>query len=236
VPYRATTPALTDHFATARPCLRVGAAFLRLGYGNSESVWYGVAMTSSQYSGYKQRSSYASDAQINFINKLRAERSYDAGPKLRALFVAIDASNLVPAADARMAIDSLKECPYLQPKVTPGAVQPEPPKVEIGYYLNPVDDHVYKVQASKNNPDRRYAKKLVLPPRGSHSRAQWVYQPGAMLQLAGLTTLTVEDAVAIANHLDGYCFACGARLDDPQSVQRGLGPVCYKRVQKGGAA
>jgi Family of unknown function (DUF6011) len=178
-------------------------------------------MTSSQY---KQRSLYATDAQINFVRKLRNERSFDAGPKLQLLFVSLDAGHehpLIPAADIRAAIDSLLACPKLQQAAPKPHVDIDP-----GYYVR--GEEVFVVVWNKTKT-HTYAKQLRFVPTATGHRPEWQYSPGANISLEGLSPLTVEQAARLG-HLHGYCIICSRALTDPESVQRGIGPVCIKRL------
>jgi hypothetical protein len=47
--------------------------------------------------------------------------------------------------------------------------------------------------------------------------------------LAGAHRLTVEEARILGRSL-GCCMICGATLTDPESVERGIGPICETRV------
>ena len=39
------------------------------------------------------------------------------------------------------------------------------------------------------------------------------------------------DAYRAALHRAGVCSSCGRMLEDPQSIERGLGPDCYRKQQ-----
>ena len=93
--------------------------------------------------------------------------------------------------------------------------------VAEGYYF--ANDAVYKVRTSKTG--NRYA--TVLVKRGN--RGAWDYQPGAIKHLTAEHAITVEQA-AEYGHLHGFCAICGKTLTDPASVERGIGPVCAKKI------
>lgn len=103
--------------------------------------------------------------------------------------------------------------------------EPEPSdELEEGYYLK--DGQVYKVVISKAG--HAYAKALILP-EGGHGRARWEYAKGAIKSLTAADALTVEQAAELG-HLHGYCMVCGRRLDNPESVERGIGPICANKL------
>ena len=62
-------------------------------------------------------------------------------------------------------------------------------------------------------------------------RARWEYAPGLGRTLAGFEPLTVEEAARLG-HLHGICVVCAKQLTDPASVERGIGPVCAKRLHR----
>ena len=102
-------------------------------------------------------------------------------------------------------------------------------QVGAGLYIK--DDTIYKVILS--NQGRLYAKRLV--PGGSRGRFE--YAAGAIRTLTPEDALTAERAAewgrqARKGH-DGsiqvYCACCGAELDNDESRDRGIGPVCYRR-------
>jgi hypothetical protein len=108
--------------------------------------------------------------------------------------------------------------------------KPAAPKVHedgealtVGYYLQ--EDTVYAIVKAKTS-DNLYAKRLVSTERGS---ASWEYARGAMNHLVAAHRLTLDDAKAMGTRL-GVCVICAATLTDPESVERGIGPVCAKRV------
>lgn len=115
-------------------------------------------------------------------------------------------------------IDSLLRAPR---KVDPArlAARPAP-----GLYV--LDGDIVKVQPNKAGTNT-YAKRLV--PSGTSKRGTWVYVPGLIDRLAGAVPASVEDMAAYG-HRTGTCGICGALLTDPNSIERGIGPVCASRV------
>lgn len=134
-------------------------------------------------------------------------------------------------------------------------------KVDPGYYVT-AEDKVYVVVQSKQNADRTYAKVLVLTKRyplcdGAHmgeaiycdgsckpatTTAAWVYVPGAVRDLVGLTPLSLEAAAKLGRK-HGVCMICAKTLMDDvrkgpdglTSIQRGIGPTCAKRLRSAAA-
>jgi len=165
----------------------------------------------------------ASEASLRFMDSLTAQHPLNTLPA--PLVSLITARNASPAtftpAQASYCIDALKALP--RPQAQQSATPAEP--AEIGFYL--LDGEVYKVRAGKENPDRTYAMKLILPVGGGKGR--FAYAPGAIRTLRAENRLTLDEACALG-HATGVCMICGATLTDPASVTRGIGPVCASRL------
>lgn len=123
------------------------------------------------------------------------------------------------AAQASTIIDALLLLPRI-PRTAPA----ERKSAEPGYYTR--GDDVFVVVRNQART-RTYAKQLVVP--GDNRNAYWQYAPGVGAELADLTALTVDEARRLS-HLHGVCVICGTRLTDPKSVERGIGPVCIKKI------
>jgi hypothetical protein len=80
---------------------------------------------------------------------------------------------------------------------------------------------IYRVQPSQNT-GRFYAKKLVFT-------GGWEYEAGAIYRLKDSQRMTLEEAKAFGM-ATGLCCVCGRFLNDPKSVEQGIGPVCIKKV------
>lgn len=57
----------------------------------------------------------------------------------------------------------------------------------------------------------------------------WEFAPDHKKFLAESTAMTTEE-MAKFGHITGRCIVCSATLTDDDSIKRGLGPVCAKRV------
>ncbi len=101
--------------------------------------------------------------------------------------------------------------------------KPKAPEVAIGYYA--ADGTIYKVRPTKDG-ERRYAMSLMV----TEGRGKWTYEQGALglIRKVG-ESLTIEEAAQFG-HLHGCCAICGATLTNPDSVQRGIGPVCATKI------
>jgi hypothetical protein len=107
-------------------------------------------------------------------------------------------------------------------------------KLEPGVYRVPRGDDfdIYKVQPNKSKT-RVYAK--LLKPIGGRRlnhddeivQWEWEYAPGAITKIRPEHRMTEEDAKHFGLRY-GICAACGKTLKVPESVERGIGPVCMK--------
>lgn len=97
------------------------------------------------------------------------------------------------------------------------------PVTECGIYRN--DEGVFRVKQSKAG--RFYAERFV--PNAETKSERFSYERGAIYSLTPEHRLTLAEAVELgAQH--GICVVCGAELTDPTSIERGIGPVCAKKV------
>lgn len=96
-----------------------------------------------------------------------------------------------------------------------------------GYFLH--DGRVFSVVRSRKSGNL-YANLMQFSTDAAGAkRGRWVYERGAMGYLREAMRLTVEQAAA-QGHLHGVCVLCGAALTDPESVTRGIGPVCAGKL------
>ncbi|MGE2692218.1 DUF6011 domain-containing protein [Mycolicibacterium pulveris] len=86
-----------------------------------------------------------------------------------------------------------------------------------GFYWG--DDGIYKVRISKAG--HWYAMRAVPNPNGH--RVGWHY-------VGQRVHLNEPMTAAEAGRFTCHCMVCGSRLDTPESRERGMGPICAKRV------
>lgn len=101
------------------------------------------------------------------------------------------------------------------------APKPKQESLPEGYYF--VSGDVFKVRTSKAG--NAYA--TILTPEGN--RAKWAYAPGAIKNISATDSITIDQAASFG-HLHGFCALCGLTLTDPESVKRGIGPICAKKI------
>lgn len=162
------------------------------------------------------------DKQINFVVKLAKERVMSSADQY-----AFENLDCLDRKDVSGLIDRLMKAPKVSSSATK---KPYGQALEVGVYktLDGVLLRVYKGQQSGMN----LVKKVI--PSGSGydyeyvGSAHRVKKGESNLGLAEILPLTKEEA-ANWGHLTGSCIVCGKRLDDPESVDRGIGPVCFKK-------
>lgn len=152
----------------------------------------------------------ATDKQIAFLNRLAGERDFD----IAAIHAIVADANAGTASrkSVSTAIDILLSKPHKP------VVHEDGDSIGEGYYF--VNGLIYKVVASKSSGNL-YAKVF--------SEHGYEYAPGAMRLIPTATRLTLEQA-AEAGVRTGRCVICAKELTDPESVERGIGPVCAARI------
>lgn len=164
----------------------------------------------------------ASDKQVAFLRSLLNDKQHDFSQEDVGPLEALSANV------ASMMIDRLLRCPRLAP-VAQEAAQPakQPIVVVPGFYA--VGDEIFKVQPSRSNPERAYAKVLVVEVEETTRSVRWEYAAGAMGRIArDGRALTIDEAKAFGK-THGFCMVCARLLTDEASVEAGIGPVCAKK-------
>lgn len=163
---------------------------------------------------------HASDKQINFIRGLMGEREVTEEQRKKAeeqIEVGLDMEQ------ASKWITRLKELPK---KTTGGknglngSLAKEP---KAGMYKT-VDGTILRVYLGQQS-GRMLVKKLV----GAGDDWGYEYVGAAAYRLpADATPLPLEEAKKFGK-MTGTCCVCARRLDVPESVEAGIGPVCSKK-------
>jgi hypothetical protein len=97
------------------------------------------------------------------------------------------------------------------------------PVTEPGLYRR--EGVVFYVQWNKAQT-HLYAKEAKLGPDGKWERE---YAPGAMRFLRDTDRMTVEQAEEFGRD-HAWCAICGRYLTNPESIARGIGPICAGKV------
>lgn len=90
-----------------------------------------------------------------------------------------------------------------------------------GFYHNAIG--IFKVVENARS-GRRYAKKLEV----INGEPTWEYAPGAVMRLQANTKMS-EAVAAKFGELYGTCICCMRRLDNEESIARGIGPICLEK-------
>jgi hypothetical protein len=102
------------------------------------------------------------------------------------------------------------------------------PELAIGTYVQPDKSLMWVIRKAKDS-DNTYAMNKAFLGK------TWTYVRNGKAMLANLVNigqaniLTLEEAVAIGQAV-GHCVMCGAQLTDPESIRRGIGPVCATKL------
>lgn len=152
--------------------------------------------------------------QVAFVERLAAEVYGDNAPEF---LLALRETGQWTKNGIRPTIDSL----LAESRRSGKADRPTPPE---GFHY--ADGTIYKVQRSQGG--NLYAKELTTPTDGGKGHFEYAGQR-PFARLSADTVLTAEQAAAYG-HAHGICGICGATLTDPDSVERGIGPVCATRL------
>lgn len=158
---------------------------------------------------------HCTDKQVQFIARLVASRALD--PRLTVMVdearTAVMAGRF-SSADASCVIDNLLDAPE-KPVSRPVADEPE-----AGVYRDAAGRllRVYRGQQS----GRMLAKEVCV---GEEYDVGYRYVGTAAGLVCEQQRLSLEE-VGKMGIATGECIVCGRRLDDPESVDRGIGPVC----------
>lgn len=152
----------------------------------------------------------ASDKQLAFIQKLADERDWlSIGVDERAKVEYVRGGGRPTSKGASELIEHLL------------ATVKKEIVVEAGVYVNP-DGSVYRVYLGQQS-GRMLAAKVV--------DSEFVYAGQAERFVTSASRkMTVEEAAAWGK-VTGTCIVCARCLDVPESVDRGIGPVCFAKME-----
>lgn len=108
------------------------------------------------------------------------------------------------------------------PQRPPGS--PMAGDIPEGWYM--VGDQPWKVQWNRAHTGK-YGLRLVDPHGGD--RLNWEFVSGGLRIVATGRPMTLDEASAFGK-LYGICVICGAKLTDPESIARGIGPICAGKL------
>jgi hypothetical protein len=156
----------------------------------------------------------ASDKQVSFILSLADQKDWSQeAPEATAIQAAID-DREIGIKDASAAINYLIGCPKLVASVTAKETGTE------GIYF--FEGEYYKVQRAVHGSGRLYSKKF------DREEESWS-RGGSLGKLTPEFLVTQEQAKQFGD-LYGQCIRCHATLTDEESIERGVGPICFSKM------
>ena len=172
----------------------------------------------------------ATEKQINFINTLAAERvNGEVYVQIQLDACMVPKLEFLSTKDARNMIGVLMGAPKVKKAASADLKKAYEPALAVGVYKT-LDDTLLRVYKGKQS-GMNLVKKIVPTSHGYEyeyvGSAFRVVKGESSLGLVHIIPLTKEDA-ANWGHLTGSCIVCGRHLDDPDSVDAGIGPVCAK--------
>lgn len=155
----------------------------------------------------------ATQKQFDFIKNLIAERFLDEADQ-----------NVVQAA-RELAVEGTFSSEQASGLITfllglPRKADPSD-EPEAGIYK--VGEKIYRVYLGQNS-GRMLAKRI----RIIDGEVDYMYAGAARLVVRNAVRLSLEE-VGTLGVTTGQCMLCGRRLDDPESVDRGVGPICAQK-------
>lgn len=205
---------MTDTATLTMPCLVCSGTGIDPGFGDACTKCAGGGHTNTAVH-YTPTTNGPTDKQIAFYQKLLNE----SGLIPEAAFLLVDAFRTASRSSASKAIDQLLAAnKAARATRTVHTLTATRPVLDLGFYM--VDGDVYEVVKAKAG--HHYA--MLLDP----STGRFEYAKGAMVKLTADAKMTLEQASAFG-HAFGRCCCCGATLTNPDSIERGIGPICAGR-------
>ncbi|AXH68935.1 hypothetical protein SEA_SPARKLEGODDESS_256 [Streptomyces phage SparkleGoddess] len=155
----------------------------------------------------------ASEKQIAFIRSLIGQKY---SPESAAGHIANLDAHGISKRDASVMIETLKSLPpYMSPEE-----KARREAITEGFYRVGDDFIRVKVSRSSGNP---YG---MLLNKQTH---KFEYAPGILRGVNPDNRLTLEDAAEYGIN-SGWCLICSKELTKEESIKRGIGPVCAKKL------
>lgn len=150
----------------------------------------------------------------NATRNVNIERIESEFISLKTALNVVKSNNAITKTGASLAISQLLQMTMFFAPTTASPVLRTQEPAPIGVYKK--DGDYYRV-ATLRNSDRRAAYRW--------NGRRWDYARGYVFQLTADELLSIEDVRAFGLRT-GMCAICGRTLTDPESVQKGIGPVC----------
>lgn len=157
----------------------------------------------------------ATTKQFAFIKKLLTERETDEALAEHVQFArSLATRGNLSSAGAAALIDALLAAPK--------ATAPVAADLQAGVYLD--GETYYRVYMGQQSGHLLAKRVLWL----TSTEVAYTYAGAAAKVLSPLATRLTLEQVGALGVASGECMLCGRRLDDPESVDRGVGPTCAK--------
>lgn len=172
----------------------------------------------------------ANEKQINFLLRLAGDRVFprlgDCGAERLVTVNRMITNGQVHAGNVSRLIDDLLRAP-----VDRTAREAERVSLTPGVYE--VNGEIFNVKYNRAKTNL-YAQRLVEKPNierlteaDTVVHIEFEYAPGVVRRLRPHHKMSIERARELTIRY-GRCLACGRRLKNAESVERGIGPVCRK--------
>lgn len=98
------------------------------------------------------------------------------------------------------------------------------------FYIRPSEKLVWKVMR-RDSYGRWIIRRLTFSddPKTGARKGRFRRDKNALYEISRDSERLTPDLAIMLGHAFGFCFYCGADLDDPESVRKGVGPICWKR-------
>jgi len=159
----------------------------------------------------------ASEKQMTFIYSLLRSLDSDNAPEAMLAFEETEPSTV----SASEYIDTLKSS-LAEVKAVKSVIEKSDETDDIPEGLHYIGQSVYRIRKSKSS-GRLYAELL-----DAHAR-EFQYVGRKPLTNASAETLMTLEQAKVFGKAFGFCVRCCALLEDPASVELGVGPVCAKK-------
>ncbi len=193
----------------------------------------------------------ATDAQISFLTKLAGERT--GGEAVQARLEMVDEYPVLKG-EASELISVLKSSDFAGPAPKPTGTKYDEPVIGKGYFTVTDEDQghrTFRVSPAQSWCDGKTVIALLTGPNNvwSYTGVGFVTSEGVQVwakakktfpdvehwtdrlvaDVTGAAQLTIEMA---KQHVltSENCFVCGKLLTDPESIDRGIGPVCWDGI------
>lgn len=172
----------------------------------------------------------ATAKQIELINKLKGQRSwreYNPNATDNETYAMEHEAEFRAGVYIKMGQDAWREGKF-HTKVASLVIEALfacPKKTDLTAGIYEADGHLYRVYLGQSSGQ------MLLKAVEVDEGVTYTYLGAASRNLpADARRLTLDEVGDLGKTFD-HCLCCGRRLDDPESVDRGIGPVCAQKYE-----